>query len=62
MYICYMKRKVITITEYAKIAGITRDAVYKQIYRESLPANVKVIKVAGQNFISLPANRIKENT
>jgi hypothetical protein len=49
-----MRRKTITITEYARTMDITRDAVYKQIYRDKLPKGVKVIKVAGQNFISIP--------
>jgi hypothetical protein len=49
-----MARKDITITEYAKNRGITRDAVYKQIYNDRLPKGVKVKKVAGRNFISLP--------
>ena len=52
-----MKRKTITITEYAGIMGIKRDTVYKQIYEDRLPKGVKVIKVAGRNFISLPISK-----
>jgi hypothetical protein len=48
-----MERETITITEYAKRAKITRDGVYKQILNERLPEGVKVVKVAGRQFIRL---------
>lgn len=56
-YISGMKRKTITITEYAGYVGITRDAVYKQIYEGRLPKRIKVVKVAGRNFISVPIDK-----
>lgn len=48
-----MKRELFTITEFAKASGVTRDAIYKQIKANRLPAGVKVRKVAGRNFISV---------
>lgn len=48
-----MKETTITITQYAALEGITRDGVYKRIANNKLPANVKLIKVAGRNFIKL---------
>ena len=49
-----MARETITITEYAKSAGITRDAVYKQITNGNLPKGIRIIKVAGRQFVSIP--------
>jgi len=46
--------KIITVTEYAKLEGIKRDAVYKRMLRSGLPNGAVVIKVAGRNFIQLP--------
>ncbi len=46
-------KDLITITEYSKIAGITRDGVYKQIKKGSLPSGVKLVKIAGRNFIKI---------
>lgn len=49
----YMPKTILTITEYAKRANIKRDTVYKQINRNDLPKNVRVLKVAGKNFIEI---------
>lgn len=50
-----------TITEFAKVAKCTRDTVYKQIASGRLPKDVRVKKVAGRNFISVPENKLIED-
>ena len=49
-----MRRKLITITEFAGLMNVTRDTIYKWIASERLPKGVIVKKVAGRNFISVP--------
>ena len=49
-----MRRKLITITEFAGLMKVTRDTIYKWIAADRLPKGVAVKKVAGRNFISVP--------
>lgn len=48
-----MKRTLITITEFAKLQGVSRDTIYKWIQGEKLPKGSALKKVAGRNFISI---------
>lgn len=51
----------LTITDYAHRAGITRDTIYKRMkHNRKFPDGVKVIKVAGQNFMSLTEAALEE--
>jgi len=49
-----MKRTLITITEFARQQGKTRDTIYKWISADKLPDGAILKKVAGRNFISIP--------
>lgn len=58
-----MKRTELTITEFAKSCGVTRDTIYKWLAAgKSLPKGARLKKVAGRNYISIPDKMIsKEN-
>lgn len=58
LYIAPMKREIFTISEFAEMSKVTRDAVYKRIKAGTLPKGVKLVKVAGKNFISIPHNML----
>lgn len=51
-----MKRTLITITEFAKQQGKSRDTIYKWIAGDKLPKGAILKKVAGRNFISVVEN------
>lgn len=51
-----MKRVVITITEFAKLQGVSRDTIYKWMDKDKLPKGSYVKRFAGRNFISTIIN------
>lgn len=58
----FMERNLITITEFSKNMGVTRDTIYKWIQNNKLPKGVRVKKVAGRNFISIPDQMFRLNS
>jgi len=49
-----MNSTTFTIAEFAGIAGVKRDTVYKWIKDGRLPKRVKHKIIAGKNFIRVP--------
>lgn len=50
----YMKRTLVTVTEFARMNDVSRDTIYKWIKNDKLPKGSILKKVAGRNFISVP--------
>lgn len=55
-----MARELMTITEFAKAMEVTRDTIYKWIKSGDLPEGIKIKKVAGRNFVSIPSKMMAE--
>jgi len=50
----------LSVTEYAKHLGVTRQAVLLQIKEKRLPKNVKVEKIGNTYTLSVKPNLIHE--
>lgn len=54
-------RELITVKQYADGQMVTRDAIYKQISKGTLPKEIKVKRIHGHVFLSIPTKLLIEH-
>ena len=52
----------LSVTDYAKLLGVTRQAVLLQIKEKRLPKNVKVKKIGNTYLLSVRAKKNKKKS